>query len=115
MKKSLVVLFVLVIAVMSVMAVSAAPRDRYYDQMRNKYWGNSDSYGLPEPCSAEDWALVAKEEAFRECANRCYDFHAEYFRGQEDLVVTYCSSHATPTNIKCDPDTGLWAWTCKYY
>ena len=27
------------------MAVSAAPRDRYYDQMGNKYWCNSDSYG----------------------------------------------------------------------
>ena len=38
MKKSLVVLFVLIIAALSVMAVSA-------DQVGNKHWCNSDSYG----------------------------------------------------------------------
>ena len=41
MKKSLVVLFVLLIAALSVMAVSAA----YYDQNGNSYWCNKDSYG----------------------------------------------------------------------
>ena len=45
MRKSLILFFVLIIAALSVMAVSAAPRDRYYDQMGNKYWCNSDSYG----------------------------------------------------------------------
>ena len=41
MKKSLVVLFALLIAALSVMAVSAA----YYDQNGNSYWCNKDSYG----------------------------------------------------------------------
>ncbi len=45
MKKSLILFFVLICAALSVMAVSAAPRDRYYDQMGNKHWCNSDSYG----------------------------------------------------------------------
>ena len=45
MKKSLILFFVLIIAALSVLSVSAAPRDRYYDQMGNKYWCNSDSYG----------------------------------------------------------------------
>ena len=35
----------LIIAALSVLSVSAAPRDRYYDQMGNKHWCNSDSYG----------------------------------------------------------------------
>ncbi len=45
MKKSWILFFVLICAVLSVMSVSAAPRDRYYDQNGNKRWCNSDSYG----------------------------------------------------------------------
>ena len=45
MKKSLILFFVLIIAALSVMSVSAAPRDRYYEQMGSKHWCNSDSYG----------------------------------------------------------------------
>ena len=45
MKKFALLILVVVIAALSVMAVSAAPRDRYYDQMGNKHWCNSDSYG----------------------------------------------------------------------
>ncbi len=45
MKKSLILFFVLICAALSVLSVSAAPRDRYYDQMGNKHWCNSDSYG----------------------------------------------------------------------
>ena len=45
MKRSLILFFVLIIAALSVLSVSAAPRDRYYDQMGNKHWCNSDSYG----------------------------------------------------------------------
>ncbi len=45
MKKSLALFFVLIIAALSVLSVSAAPRDRYYDQLGNKHWCNSDSYG----------------------------------------------------------------------
>ncbi len=45
MKKSLVLIFVLICAALSVLSVSAAPRDRYYDQLGNKHWCNSDSYG----------------------------------------------------------------------
>ena len=45
MKKSLILLFVLVIAALSVLSVSAAPHDRYYDQLGNKHWCNVDSYG----------------------------------------------------------------------
>ncbi len=45
MKKSPVLIFVLIIAALSVLSASAAPRDRYYDQMGNKHWCNSDSYG----------------------------------------------------------------------
>ncbi len=35
----------LICAALSVLSVSAAPRDRYYDQLGNKHWCNSDSYG----------------------------------------------------------------------
>ena len=45
MKKLAVVSLVIIIAAMSVIAVSAAPRGGYYDQIGNKYWCNSDSYG----------------------------------------------------------------------
>ncbi len=45
MKKSFVLIFVLICAALSVLSVSAAPRDRYYDQLGNKHWCNSDSYG----------------------------------------------------------------------
>ncbi len=45
MKKIFVLSLVIVIAAMSVIAVSAAPRAGYYDQVGNKYWCNSDSYG----------------------------------------------------------------------
>ena len=45
MKKSLILLFVLVIAALSVLSVSAAPHNRYYDQLGNKHWCNVDSYG----------------------------------------------------------------------
>ena len=45
MKKFLVILFVLAIAALSVMSVCSAPRERYYDQMGNKYWCNVDSDG----------------------------------------------------------------------
>ncbi len=45
MKKSFVLIFVLICAVLSVLSVSASPRDRYYDQLGNKHWCNSDSYG----------------------------------------------------------------------
>ncbi len=41
----MILFFVLIIAALSVMSVSAAPRDRYYDQLGNKRWCNSDSYG----------------------------------------------------------------------
>ena len=41
MKKSLLLFFVLIIAALSVLSASAA----YYDQMGNKLWCNSDSYG----------------------------------------------------------------------
>ena len=45
MKKLFLLTLVVIIAALSVMSVSAAPRGRYYDQMGNKYWCNSDSYG----------------------------------------------------------------------
>ena len=45
MKKLFLLTLVLIIAALSVMSVSAAPRGRYYDQMGNKYWCNSDGYG----------------------------------------------------------------------
>ena len=45
MKKFFVFSLVIIIAAMSVIAVSAAPRGGYYDQIGNKYWCNSDSYG----------------------------------------------------------------------
>ncbi len=45
MKKSWILFFVLICAALSVLSVSAAPRDRYYDQLGNKHWCNSDSYG----------------------------------------------------------------------
>ena len=45
MKKIFVFSLVIIIAAMSVIAVSAAPRGGYYDQIGNKYWCNSDSYG----------------------------------------------------------------------
>ncbi len=45
MKKFALLILVVVIAALSVMAATAAPRDRYYDQMGNKHWCNSDSYG----------------------------------------------------------------------
>ncbi len=46
MKRSVLFSLVVIIAAMSVMTVSAAsPHGRYYDQMGNKYWCNSDSYG----------------------------------------------------------------------
>ena len=45
MKKLALVTLVIIIAAMSVIAVSAAPRGGYYDQIGNKYWCNSDSYG----------------------------------------------------------------------
>ncbi len=45
MKKFALFILVVVIAALSVMAATAAPRDRYYDQMGNKHWCNSDSYG----------------------------------------------------------------------
>ncbi len=45
MKKSWLLFFVLICAALSVLSASAAPRDRYYDQLGNKHWCNSDSYG----------------------------------------------------------------------
>ncbi len=45
MKKSWILFFVLICAALSVLSASAAPRDRYYDQLGNKHWCNSDSYG----------------------------------------------------------------------
>ena len=45
MKKCLVITLVLAIAALSVMSACAAPRERYYDQMGNKYWCNVDSDG----------------------------------------------------------------------
>ena len=45
MKKLFLLTLVVIIAALSVMSVSAAPRGRYYDQMGNKYWCNSYSYG----------------------------------------------------------------------
>ena len=45
MKKLFLLTLVVIIAALSVIAVSAAPRDRYYDQMGNKYWCNVDGSG----------------------------------------------------------------------
>ncbi len=45
MKKTIILMFVLMIAAFSVMSASAAPRGRYYDQLGNKHWCNSDSDG----------------------------------------------------------------------
>ncbi len=45
MKKIFVLSLVIIIAALSVIAVSAAPRAGYYDQVGNKHWCNSDSYG----------------------------------------------------------------------
>lgn len=45
MKKSIVFLLVFVIAALSLSSVSAAPRERWYDQMGNKYWCYVDSDG----------------------------------------------------------------------
>lgn len=45
MKKTIILMFVLMIAAFSVMGASAAPRGRYYDQLGNKHWCNSDSDG----------------------------------------------------------------------
>ncbi len=45
MKKTVILMFVLMIAAFSVMSASAAPRGRYYDQIGNKHWCNSDSDG----------------------------------------------------------------------
>ena len=45
MKKAIILMFVLMIAAFSVMSASAAPRGRYYDQLGNKHWCNSDSDG----------------------------------------------------------------------
>ena len=45
MKRTVLFILVVIIAALSVMSVSAAPRAGYYDQIGNKYWCNSDSYG----------------------------------------------------------------------
>ena len=45
MKKSVWFILVLIIAALSVMSACTAPRERYYDQMGNKYWCNVDSDG----------------------------------------------------------------------
>ncbi len=45
MKKIYIISLVVLIAALSVMSVSAAPRAGYYDQVGNKHWCNSDSYG----------------------------------------------------------------------
>ncbi len=45
MKKAVLFILVVLIAALSVMSVSAAPRAGYYDQVGNKHWCNSDSYG----------------------------------------------------------------------
>ena len=45
MKKLALLTLIVIIAALSVMSVSAAPRDRYYDQSGDRHWCNTDSYG----------------------------------------------------------------------
>ena len=45
MKRTVLFILVVIIAALSVMSVSAAPHGRYFDQIGNKHWCTSDSYG----------------------------------------------------------------------
>ncbi len=45
MKKPAVLIFVVLIAAMTALSVSAAPKERYYDQSGDQYWCNTDSDG----------------------------------------------------------------------
>lgn len=45
MKRTVLFILVVIIAALSVMSASAAPHGRYFDQIGNKHWCTSDSYG----------------------------------------------------------------------
>ena len=65
MKRTVIFILVVIIAALSVMSVSAAPRAGYYDQIGNKYWCNSDSYGcwVTNEDGGKDYIMFWSESA----------------------------------------------------